>query len=80
MSANLNLKRAVTDAPFIVSSVDVAVAGYLAGLASLDVYSATQGKEWGFAIGSIEGDLAGGTAYLVSGAALRRIESRRYAA
>lgn len=44
------------------------------------VGSNTAGKEWGFAIDTLEGDVTGGTAYLVSAAALRRIESRRYAA
>lgn len=79
MSA-LNFKRQVTDQPWVISSLDPAVAGYLAGLSALDVFSNTAGQQWGFTIDTLEGDLAGGTAYLVSAAAKARIESGRYAA
>jgi hypothetical protein len=77
MSSRIQYKRQVSDAPMVIGSVDPEVAAYVAGLDALTLYSTTSGQLWGFTVG---GDAAveGGTAYLVSAAAFKRIEAGRF--
>ena len=79
MSAIINLRRQVSVPPYAISSLDVDVATYINGLASNDIFSDTASLEWGFAVSSLEGEDAAGTAYIVSAAAMRKIISGRFA-
>jgi hypothetical protein len=76
--ALIEARRQVTSQPWIVHSVDPSVAAYVASIGLPTIHSDTAAVEWGFAIdGTLDGGATGGTAYLLSAAAMQRVQTGR---
>jgi hypothetical protein len=81
MAGNIKKRRAITGVPELIYTDDVSVQAYLRGLAAPSFLSDTANAEWSLAATDTEAanlGLTGGSAYLISPTAARKVHARNY--